>query len=177
MQALLCSSWAGSDTLMPVAPPPRSSASHREVARVEADDVADGSLRVAFRGGYHCRCREIGRKMGNPAAWWQMVDHRGRESRSLRPLVLRGRRQGMGRIHRGHWAGTRSYMDAKLGTVMYVGAGRRCGRAVTSRPFTLSTINSSRSDSHVQSKWIGRFKRNVESRRVKMIRRNPKCYF
>jgi len=36
-------------------------------------------LRAAFRGGYHCRCREIGWKMGNPAAWWQMVDHRGRE--------------------------------------------------------------------------------------------------
>jgi len=38
-------------------------------------------------------------------------------------LVLRGRRQGMGRIHRGHWAGTRNCMDAKLGTVMYVDAG------------------------------------------------------
>lgn len=50
--------------------------------------------RAAFRGGYHCRCREIGRKMGNPAAWWQMVDHRGgereRESRSLRlPRITR----------------------------------------------------------------------------------------
>lgn len=42
------SSWASSDTLdagvAMVAPPPRSSASHREVARVEADDdAADGS--------------------------------------------------------------------------------------------------------------------------------------
>jgi len=101
-----------------VAPPPsRSSASKKERGWKRRGRQG---LRVAFRGGYHCRCWEIGRKMGNPAAWWQMVDHRGRENHSLRPPVLRGRRQGLGRIHRGHWTGTRSYMDAKLGTVMYV---------------------------------------------------------
>lgn len=38
-------------------------------------------------------------------------------------LVLRGRRQGMGQIHRSHWAGTRNCMDVKLGTVMYADAG------------------------------------------------------
>lgn len=47
-------------------------------------------------------------------------------------LVLRGRRQGMGRIHRGHWAGTRNCMDAKLGTVMYADAGPAPATSVTS---------------------------------------------
>lgn len=104
-----------------VAPPPCSSSPRCDEG---------GSVRCRkedFRGGYHCRCREIGRKMGNPAAWWQMVDHRERERAALLAPpapALRGRRQGMGRIRRGHWAGTRDYMDAKLGDVR-----RGCGIA------------------------------------------------
>jgi len=60
-----------------------------------------------------------------------MVDHRGRERERERegrvevPLAPpgcyydKGDDEEWGRIHRGHWAGTRGYMAAKLGTVMY----------------------------------------------------------
>lgn len=43
--------------------------------------------------------------------------------------------------------------------------------AVTSRPFTWSTIDSSRSNSHVQSKWtIDRFNRHVRVQELKLFR-------
>lgn len=53
-----------------------------------------------------------------PGDKW-LITAGGRESVARSAcLVLRGRRRGMGQIHRGHWAGTRNCMDAKLGTVM-----------------------------------------------------------
>lgn len=107
-----------------VAPPPHSSTSHRRGrARVEAGYVERGRdgrrRRIAFRGGYHCRSREIGRKMGNPAAWWQMVDHRGRELLSLRPPALRGWRRGMG-------ASTPAVIGQERETIWMRNLGRWC---------------------------------------------------
>lgn len=69
------------------------------------------------RGGrYQCRRGEIGRKMGNPGTWWQMVDQRWGEA--WLPAVLDGfgnwegsREGGDGgrpsgvNTARGHWAG------------------------------------------------------------------------
>lgn len=40
---------------------------------------------------YQCRRGEIGRKMGNPATWWQMVDHRWGEACASVWRVARGR--------------------------------------------------------------------------------------
>lgn len=44
--------------------------------------------------GYQCRRGEIGRKMGNPATWWQMVDQRWGEAWLPTGVLELGRERG-----------------------------------------------------------------------------------
>lgn len=88
---------------------------------------ADGGRGLCLEGDITVVAGKSGGKweIQRPGDKWLITSGvRKRESAARSAcLVLRGRRQGMGRIHRGHWAGTRNYMDAKLGTVMYANAG------------------------------------------------------
>lgn len=88
---------------------------------------ADGGRGLRLEGDITVVAGKSGGKweIQRPGDKW-LITTRERERESVARsacLVLRGRRQGMGRIHRGHWTGTRNCMDAKLGTVMYADAG------------------------------------------------------